>query len=415
LLPLALASGCGGSGNQAPVLQPIPDLVVVAGRTIPAVNVRAIDIDSTLLVYSTPEFPEDQQKGLAALNIPARSLLEFIGLGIAPITGRLAGTPKSPGSYPITISVKDSEGATDSKVVNIEILTESLSISLDTPQNENPVLRVVAADTSRGGTVAYCIKASTDIPTADDACFKTDANGGRNASIAIPAAGEKLTPLYMFTKDASGNVLTAGVPSVGVRPLVLMETSQGPFVLELEPDKTKITTENFLKYVEDGYFNGTVFHRIISTFMVQGGGFIYTAGATPPYSVKGGLRDPITLERTRDSGLSNTKGTIAMARTSDPNSATSQFFINVVDNSASLNTIENEDPALANPGYAVFGRVIPPTGGLSNDLPPALMALRETAVSGQVGGGGTVTVTTGGENSAPVGAPPVIISTRRIN
>jgi cyclophilin family peptidyl-prolyl cis-trans isomerase len=192
-----------------------------------------------------------------------------------------------------------------------------------------------------------------------------------------------------------------------------METSQGPFVLELEPDKTKITTENFLKYVEDGYFNGTVFHRIISTFMVQGGGFIYTAGATPPYSVKGGLRDPITLERTRDSGLSNTKGTIAMARTSDPNSATSQFFINVVDNSASLNTIENEDPALANPGYAVFGRVIPPTGGLSNDLPPALMALRETAVSGQVGGGGTVT--TGGENSAPVGAPPVIISTRRIN
>jgi cyclophilin family peptidyl-prolyl cis-trans isomerase len=404
LLPLALISGCGGSGNQAPVLQPIPDVVVVAGRALPSLNIRAIDIDSTLLRYSTPEFPEDQQKGLAALNIPAKSILEFIGLSIAPITGKISGTPKSPGTYPITVSVQDNEGATDSKTFNIKIITESLSVSFESPQTAPPRLRIDAGDTSEGGTVAYCIKPGTETPKANDACFKSSADGGRTTTLEIPPVGQKLDPVYLFTKDAAGNVLSAGVPSVGSKPLVLIDTSKGSFVVELEPEKTKITTENFLKYVDDGFFNGTVFHRIISTFMVQSGGYEYNNGS---YSKKPNSRTPITLERTKDSGLSNTKGTIAMARTDVPDSATSEFFINVVDNSGSLDAVASDDPTKVKAGYAVFGRVIPPYLGLSNDLPPALVELAKTAVSGSLGGGG--------EQSLPVGTPPLINSVRRIN
>ena len=403
-LLISLVSACGGSGNQPPALQPIPDIVVVAGRTLPSISVRAIDLDSTLLRYSTPEFPEDQQKGLAALNIPAKSLLEFIGLNIAPITGKISGTPKTPGSYPITISVKDSEGATDSKTFNIKIIPESINLSVEVPQAGAPRLRIDAGDTSEGGTVAYCIKQGTDTPKVDDACFKSAAAGGRSTTIEIPPAGQTVTPVYLFTKDAAGNVLSAGVPSAGTKPLVLFETSKGPFVLELDTKAPK-TTENFLKYVDDGFFSDTVFHRIISTFMVQGGGYVYNNGA---YTPKPNVRDPIDLEKTKDSGLSNTKGTIAMARTNVESSATSQFFINVVDNSATLDAVASEDPTKVRAGYAVFGRVVPPYLGLVNDLPAAVLELMKTEVSGDFSGGTT-------ETSKPVGAPPFIISARKIN
>jgi cyclophilin family peptidyl-prolyl cis-trans isomerase len=418
LLAVSLASligisACGGSGNQQPQLSTIPDLTVVAGRAIPALKLRAVDIDSTLLKYSTPEFPLETQKGLAQLNIPARSLLEFVGLTVAPVTGVISGTPKAPGKHQITITVTDSEGASDTKTFNIDVLGESLSLSFESVQAAgvtNRILQITAGDTARGGTVAYCIQTSTETPKADDPCFKTDAAGGRTASVTI-RDGEKVVPYYLFTKDANGNVLSSAVPSIGVKPLVLIDTSVGAFVVELESEKTKITTENFLEYVNAGFFNNTVFHRIVSTFVVQGGGFTYNAANTPQYSAQAGQRAPIVLEKPKASGLSNTKGTIAMARTDQPDSATSQFFINMVDNSASLDTDESANPV--RPGYAVFGRVIPPTGGLSNDLPPAVIALSATPVSGSLSGTGTVVA--GGENSVPVNAPPFIISARRIN
>jgi len=128
-------------------------------------------------------------------------------------------------------------------------------------------------------------------------------------------------------------------------PQVLMETNLGTFVIELYPDKAPNTVKNFLTYVNDGFYDGTIFHRVIPNFMVQGGGF--TADMQ-----KKSMRDPIANEA--DNGLRNTVGTVAMARTSDPHSATAQFFINVAKNGF-LDYREKTSRAW---GYTVFGRVI---------------------------------------------------------
>ncbi|MBB6095871.1 peptidyl-prolyl cis-trans isomerase A (cyclophilin A)/peptidyl-prolyl cis-trans isomerase B (cyclophilin B) [Povalibacter uvarum] len=121
------------------------------------------------------------------------------------------------------------------------------------------------------------------------------------------------------------------------------KTSKGTFTVQLFDKQAPISAENFRKYAEDGYFDGTVFHRVIPGFMVQGGGM--TADLKP----KAGQRPAIKNEATN--GLKNKRGTLSMARTSDINSATSQFFINVVDNDFL------DHKGAANFGYAVFGRV----------------------------------------------------------
>lgn len=137
------------------------------------------------------------------------------------------------------------------------------------------------------------------------------------------------------------------LPSMAVlaqtAPKVKFQTNQGDFVVEVYPDKAPKTVENFLQYVKDKHYDGTIFHRVIPNFMVQGGGFTETMAEKQ-------MRDPIPLEARN--GLKNDRGTIAMARTSNPNSATSQFFINVVDN-AMLNA-----PQPDGNGYAVFGKVL---------------------------------------------------------
>jgi cyclophilin family peptidyl-prolyl cis-trans isomerase len=122
---------------------------------------------------------------------------------------------------------------------------------------------------------------------------------------------------------------------------VVIETSKGNISLELDPNKAPVTVANFLAYVDAGFYDNTVFHRVIDGFMIQGGGFT-TEGE------KKETRNPITLES--NNGLSNEVGTIAMARTQAPNSATAQFFINLKDN----NFLDYQP---GNPGYAVFGRV----------------------------------------------------------
>jgi len=123
---------------------------------------------------------------------------------------------------------------------------------------------------------------------------------------------------------------------------VIMETSMGAIELELDSEKAPVTVANFVEYASDGNFEGTVFHRVIPGFMIQGGG-LTSNGAEKP------TRDPIVLESRN--GLRNVRGAIAMARTSVPDSATSQFFINLVDNSFL-------DYSTGNDGYAVFGRVV---------------------------------------------------------
>lgn len=123
---------------------------------------------------------------------------------------------------------------------------------------------------------------------------------------------------------------------------VVMETSKGSIELELDPAKAPVTVENFVKYVKKGHYDGLIFHRVIPGFMIQGGGF------TPDMNQKA-VDAPIAIES--KNGLKNARGTIAMARTSNPNSATSQFFINVKDN-ANL-----DYPSFDGYGYAVFGKV----------------------------------------------------------
>lgn len=132
-------------------------------------------------------------------------------------------------------------------------------------------------------------------------------------------------------------------------PQVSLKTSMGEIVVEVYPDKAPKTVENFLQYVNDGFYDGTIFHRVIGNFMVQGGGFTSDFYSKGPSSQKK-TRNPVPIES--QNGLKNDTGTIAMARTSDPNSATAQFFINVVDN-ASLN-----HPNPDGYGYAVFGKVV---------------------------------------------------------
>jgi len=123
--------------------------------------------------------------------------------------------------------------------------------------------------------------------------------------------------------------------------MVRFETTLGDFTVELDEESAPVSVKNFLRYVDDGFFDGTVFHRVIPGFMIQGGGFTADMKQKPTH-------EPITNEA--DNGLRNRRGSIAMARTSDLHSATAQFFINLVDNGFL-------DHRPGNFGYAVFGRV----------------------------------------------------------
>jgi cyclophilin family peptidyl-prolyl cis-trans isomerase len=147
-------------------------------------------------------------------------------------------------------------------------------------------------------------------------------------------------------------MLSAAATSAGALaadPQVDLKTSAGTIRLELYPGKAPRTVENFLQYVKDGHYNGTIFHRVMDGFMIQGGGF------DPGFKQKP-TRAPIPNEAQSGvkAGLKNDAGTVAMARTSDPNSATAQFFINV-NNNTFLNW---GDPRSDGNGYAVFGKVV---------------------------------------------------------
>jgi peptidyl-prolyl cis-trans isomerase A (cyclophilin A) len=150
-------------------------------------------------------------------------------------------------------------------------------------------------------------------------------------TVALPPAPAATTPSQTMTQPTTEN-----------RPVVVMSTTMGDITIELFAAESPITTENFLQYVDSGHYSGTIFHRVIPNFMIQGGGFTENMVDRP-------TRDPIRNEA--GNRISNRRGTIAMARTNVIDSATAQFFINVVDNTAL-----NGDGIRS--GYAVFGRVI---------------------------------------------------------
>jgi cyclophilin family peptidyl-prolyl cis-trans isomerase len=144
----------------------------------------------------------------------------------------------------------------------------------------------------------------------------------------------------LFLLALAGILVSAFPGSAAAKnPVVVMKTSLGTIKIELDAEKAPGTVKNFLSYVDDKFYDGTVFHRVIDGFMIQGGGFT-------PGMKKKETKAPIKNEA--PNGLSNVRGSIAMARLSDPDTATSQFYINVVDNSGKLDE----------PRYCVFGKVI---------------------------------------------------------
>ena len=167
----------------------------------------------------------------------------------------------------------------------------------------------------------------------------------------------------------------AAAPSAAAPVRVVFETSEGRIVVEVLPDKAPKTVANFVQYVKDGFYDGTIFHRVIKGFMIQGGGFT-------PAMVQKPTRPPVPIES--NNGQKNVRGSVAMARTSDPNSATAQFFINVVDNA--FLDYPGQDVA----GYTVFGRVVEgmdvvdkiravPTGG--GDVPRTPVLIKSARIA----------------------------------
>ncbi len=144
--------------------------------------------------------------------------------------------------------------------------------------------------------------------------------------------------LYLFAL-----AFLASLATHAANPQIELKTSQGTMTIELYQDKAPKTVENFLQYAKDGFFNGTVFHRVIPGFMIQGGGF------TPDMKQK---ETRATIQNEAKNGLKNETGTLAMARTNDPHSASAQFFINLKDNSFL------DYPSRDGWGYAVFGKVV---------------------------------------------------------
>ena len=138
----------------------------------------------------------------------------------------------------------------------------------------------------------------------------------------------------------------AAAPAAAASTKVRLNTNMGQIVIELNAAKAPKTVENFLQYVKDKHYDGTIFHRVIPTFMIQGGGFTADMAQKP-------TRAPVQNEA--DNGLPNVRGSVAMARTMDPHSAAAQFFINVVDN-PNLNHVSKENGYTW--GYAVFGKVV---------------------------------------------------------
>ncbi len=157
-----------------------------------------------------------------------------------------------------------------------------------------------------------------------------------------------------------GSADAAPTATPKANPRVTLETSKGKIVLELYPDKAPKSVENFLQYVRSGFYDGVIFHRVIPGFMIQGGGFTADMTQKPTKA---------SIPNEADNGLRNERGTIAMARTNDPNSASAQWFINVADN----RSLDFKAKTVQGWGYAVFGKVVE-----GMDVADAIVAVKTT-------------------------------------
>jgi peptidyl-prolyl cis-trans isomerase A (cyclophilin A) len=211
-----------------------------------------------------------------------------------------------------------------------------------------PTITGVKSETLQYGKSAIIYLGGKDLRSnmavdTNGACIDPSFASNSTTDMLVLNCTVKVVGNFTLTIKNETGVIVNTTPLTVPKPQVDILTSLGSIVLELDPAAAPITVNNFLSYVNNGFYRNTLFHRVISEFIIQGGG--YTAGLVK----KDGLKDPIVLES--NNGLTNLRGTVAMARTDVANSATSEFFINHADNGF-LNY------SATNPGYAVFGKVI---------------------------------------------------------
>jgi len=237
-------------------------------------------------------------------------------------------------------------------------------------EEENPSISGMAATPAAYGRTAVWTVSGLHLDKGialritDGTCDNvTEVSGGTDVQRQFTCRPSSLGVLEAEVTELGGRHLSS-LRVIIPQPTVRLATSLGNIDLDLDPEKAPITVNNFLNYVNSNFYNNTIFHRVIADFVIQGGG--YTPGTTNPV-VKTPTQPPIVLES--NNGLTNVRGTLAMARTSEPNSATSQYYINVVDNPA-LDYKSAEEP-----GYAVFGKV---TAGL--DVVDAISVVPTRAV-----------------------------------
>jgi peptidyl-prolyl cis-trans isomerase A (cyclophilin A) len=199
-----------------------------------------------------------------------------------------------------------------------------------------------------------------------------------------------LAPVSLLAApQAAGKPADAAKPAAevatGGKPRVLLHTSQGDIMIELSADKAPKTVDNFLQYVKEGFYDGTIFHRVIPRFMAQGGGW------TKDLQRK---RAHAPIHNEANNGLSNLRGTIAMARTQDPHSAAAEFFINLVDNKRLDYVADASGPSPTSWGYCVFGKVVAgmdtvdkiaaietgPQGPFQGDVPKTTVIIEKASV-----------------------------------
>lgn len=260
--------------------------------------------------------------------IPLLALLSPLGL-----VGGCPTTESPGGSAPLEVTAGGPALVVAGEVVTLSaaVAGEPQGVSYQWYQTYGRSVTLSDAKSSSPTFTAPSLATSAVLSFRVDARSVSGARGSGEVTIAVAA-----------DPNQSQGGSTPG-PGTVENATVSILTSKGEIVVELNGERAPITVSNFLRYVDDGFYPNLIFHRVIEDFVIQGGGYDENLKQKDP-------RAPITLESAN--GLKNDRGTIAMARTNEPNSATSQFYINVVDND-SLNYRD-----AANPGYAVFGKVV---------------------------------------------------------
>ena len=234
-------------------------------------------------------------------------------------------------------------------IASIALLLTMLLTACGGTTDFAPVITAVKVQSLSYGRMATIFLGGKDLRSSlvvesNDGCTNPSFASSSNTDLLVLNCGVKVVgDMPLIIKTSAGEVIYTTTITVP-RPQVTLITSKGSIILELEPAKAPITTNNFLSYVASGFYKDTLFHRVIPGFVVQAGGYI--SGMLKRSS----LASPIELETNK--GLSNFRATVGMARTTVPNSATSEFYVNLVDN------LSLDYKNSGNPGFAVFGTVI---------------------------------------------------------